>query len=66
MTGFIVNPAGYVHEVEDDALDAVLAQDGYRTAEKAEIANYYAVQGLKPPTAGKAAPKGKADKADEG
>lgn len=60
----IVNPAGYVHEIDDDDVDTLMSQDGYRLADKAEVANYYAVQGLKAPT-GKATPKGKAfDKAE--
>ena len=50
---FLVNPAGYVHDVDDDAAELLLEQ-GYRVADADEIANWYTAQGL---TAPKAAPK---------
>ena len=49
MTKHIVNPAGYVHDVEDEAAEGLLGQDGYRLATKDEVNNYLALQGLTVP-----------------
>lgn len=61
---FLVNPAGYVHDVEDDAVDALLEQ-GYRLADSDEIANWYTAQGLKAPAPAKPAAKAKTAKSED-
>lgn len=65
MASHLVNPSGYVHDVNDDAVEGLL-ESGYRLATSEEIANYYTVQGLPVPAGEKAAPKraAKAPKAE--
>lgn len=46
---FIVNKRGGVHSVEDADAKGLLAKEGYRKATAAEIANWYAAQGLEAP-----------------
>lgn len=61
---FLVNPAGYVHDVEDDTADALL-DSGFRVATSDEVANWYSTQGLKPPASAKPAAKAKTAKAGD-
>jgi hypothetical protein len=48
MGAFVVNPGGMTHSVPDEWTPALLAE-GFRLATEAEIAAWYAMQGLERP-----------------
>lgn len=44
MAAFIVNPAGYVHSVDDAAAEALLSKPRWREATEDEVANWQDAQ----------------------